>query len=190
MQYSKQSVFANFGSRCPLAATMPSVVKFRIRICVSLPGKRHVTAFGALRVCGTCHFGSGAEQSRGAQSGAAASSIAQGYAPASALVLAFSSTQLHGQKGIIAQIENICEQKHLAMAAAYCCVCRRCTWLCSADAEINEACLEFLHISRTTEQMQAGMALMHGARSQRNFSTSCSGPAQQAGESTESTSTK
>ena len=169
---------------------MPSVAKFRIRMCVSLPGKRHVTAFCAMRVCGTCHFGSVAEQSRAAQSGAAHTSIAQGCAPAAALVLAFSSTQLHGQKGIIAQIESICELKHLPMAAAYCCVCRRCTWLCSAGAEINQACLEFLHISRTTEQMQAGMLIMHRAPVLRNFSTSYSGSAQQALESIESTSTR
>ena len=81
--------------------------------------------------------------------------------PGAALVLAFSSTQLHGPRGIIAQIENLSEQKPLSMTAAYCCVCRRCTWLCRPDAEINEACLEFLHMCRTAEQVGAALALMH-----------------------------
>lgn len=146
--------------------------------------------FGAMRVCGTCYFGCFAEKRREAPGSAATGTVPEGCAPAAALVLAFSTTHLHGQKGIIAQIEGMCEQKHLPMAAAYCCVCRRCTWLCSADAEINEACLEFLHVSLTTEQMLAGMAIMHTARLQHPFSTNCSGSAQRAGESTESRSTK
>jgi hypothetical protein len=103
-----------------------------------------------MRVCGTCHFGRNMATDRGLLP-----------TPGAALVLAFSSTHLHRPAGIIAQIENLSEQKPLSMAAAYCCVCRRCTWLCRPDTEINEACLEFLHMWRTAEQVGAALSLMH-----------------------------
>lgn len=109
----------------------------------------HICA--AMRVCGTCRFGRNT----------ATTATDPVLTPGAALVLAFSSTQLHGLRGIIAQIENLSEERPLSMAAAYCCVCRRCTWLCRPDAEINEACLEFLHMWRTAEQVDTALALMH-----------------------------
>ena len=111
---------------------------------------RRKATFCAMRVCGCCHFGRNMATDRKLPP-----------APAAALVLAFSSTQLQGSHGIIGQIENLSEQKPVSMASAYCCVCRRCTWLCRTDADINEACLEFLHMWRTGEQISAALALMH-----------------------------
>jgi Fe-S oxidoreductase len=107
-----------------------------------------------MRVCGSCHFGDHAGKDS---------------APAAALVLAFSSTQLHGPRGIVKQIENMCEKQNLPSAAAYCSVCRRCTWLCRADADINEACVEFLHTWRTTEQIAKCVALMHKLPQQQHL---------------------
>jgi UTP:GlnB (protein PII) uridylyltransferase len=80
---------------------------------------------------------------------------------AAALVLAFSSTLLHGKNGILEQIASMSATKHMPMASAYCSVCRTCTWLCRDDADINEACVEFMHIWHSTKQMQASLALMH-----------------------------
>jgi hypothetical protein len=101
-----------------------------------------------MRVCAVCHFGLQAGGMHVAQ-------------PSAALVLAFSSTDVHGKDGILAQIATMSAIKHMPMASAYCNVCRSCTWLCRDDADINEACLEFMHIWRSTEQIRASLAVMH-----------------------------
>ncbi len=98
-----------------------------------------------MRVCGRCLF-------------TAADTNFQPYA---ALVIAFSSTRMQGAGGILEQIENMSAIKHLPMASAYCCVCRRCTWLCNADADLNNACLEFLQNSNTTESIESALKIMH-----------------------------
>jgi len=98
-----------------------------------------------MRVCGTCHFGQGS---------------ASWPSPAAALVLTYSSTQLHGSSGIVCQIQNIAEQKPVNKASAYCSVCRSCTWLCRPEADINEACVDFLHMSRTSQQISQALTLM------------------------------
>jgi hypothetical protein len=131
----------NNSKRCICLVYLSTVEVYPAKSC---------NTFCAMRVCGICHFGSHM-----------ATEPLLLPAPAAALVLAFSSTQLHGSHGIVRKIENLSEEKPLSMAAAYCCVCRRCTWLCRTDADINEACLEFLHMWRTGEQINASLALMH-----------------------------
>jgi hypothetical protein len=101
-----------------------------------------------MRVCAVCHFGF-------------TGGCVDAGPPAAALVLAFSKTHVHGKDGILAQIACMSATKHMPMASAYCSVCRTCTWLCRDDAHINEACLEFMHIWRSTEQITASLALMH-----------------------------
>jgi len=100
-----------------------------------------------MRVCAACRFGSAASNSSWPM-------------PATALVLAYSSTHLQGKNGIVSKIQNISEQKPVNMASAYCSKCRSCTWLCRPDADINEACVEFLHMSRTSEQISKALTVM------------------------------
>jgi hypothetical protein len=122
-------------------------------LCVStveLYPAKNCNTFCAMRVYSICHFGSNMT-----------TDPVLLPAPAAALVLAFSSTQLHGSHGIIGQIENLSEQKPLSMAAAYCCVCHHCTWFCHTDTDINEMCLEFLHMCHTGEQISAALTMMH-----------------------------
>ena len=100
-----------------------------------------------MRVCAACQFGT-------------AASTGNWPMPATALVLAYSSTQLHGKSGIVSKIQNISEQKPVNKASAYCSKCRCCTWLCRPDDDINEACVEFLHMSRTSEQINKALTVM------------------------------
>lgn len=102
----------------------------------------------SMLVCGRCHFG-------------AAGTMHSDSRPAASLVLAFSSAQLLGPGGVLEQIENMSEQRHLPKAASYCSVCRKCTWLCSPDADLNEACVHFMHASRTTSSIQDAVRRMH-----------------------------
>jgi hypothetical protein len=149
-------------------------------LCVStveLYPAKSCNTFCAMRVCGICHFGSNM-----------ATDPVLLPAPAVALVIAFSITQLHGSHGIIGQIENLSEQKPLSMAAAYCCVCHHCTWLCRTDTDINEVSLEFLHMCCTGEQIGAALALMHRWRNRYSSfgSTRCWDPAMIARQSIKS----
>ena len=104
--------------------------------------------WASMRVCADCHFRQHARESP---------------APAAALVLAFSSSHMHGPGGVLMQIQQLSKQQHMPMAAAYCCLCRQCTWLCSTDVDLNTACLDFLHLSRSTEKIQQAAALMHAS---------------------------
>ncbi len=100
-----------------------------------------------MRVCASCLFSKQEQQ--------------QEETPAAALVLAFSSSRLRGAGGIVQQIETMSELKHLPMAAAYCTTCRKCTWLCKQNVTLNDACLQFLHAARTSEQIQNALLRMH-----------------------------
>ena len=100
-----------------------------------------------MRVCASCLFSKQEQQ--------------QEETPAAALVLAFSSSRLRGAGGIVQQIETMSELKHLPMAAAYCTTCRKCTWLCQQNVTLNDACLQFLHAARTSEQIQNALLRMH-----------------------------
>lgn len=101
-----------------------------------------------MRVCADCHFRQQAHTCA---------------KPAAALVLAFSSTRLHGEGGVVEQIREQARNKHMPMAAAYCVVCRQCTWLCSADMELNSACLDFMQLARSTAKIQSAAAVMHAS---------------------------
>ncbi len=110
-----------------------------------------------MRVCAVCHF-----KVTGSSSLPLSEAVeTQVKKPASALVLSFSKTELDGKNGIIAEIASMSATQHMPMAAAYCSVCRNCTWLCRDDADINEACLEFMHSWHSTKHMLASLALMH-----------------------------
>ena len=126
-----------------------------------------------MRVCGTCRFGCFGQSAGSAAHGVGVAGAAVEQLPFAALVLFFCRTQFDGRQGIIAAIESMCEQKHMPMAAAYCSVCRRCTWLCREDADINVACAEFLHQWRASEQILAGMSLLQGRARSPHVSTSC-----------------
>ena len=47
--------------------------------------------------------------------------------PFASLVLVFCRTQFDGQQGIIAEIESMCEQKHMPMSTTYCSVKKFCS---------------------------------------------------------------
>jgi hypothetical protein len=111
-----------------------------------------------MRVCGSCRFGCFSTSCGLKQ----ANEMLKDVKPAAALVLVFSEPNFGGPHGIVAQIQDLAASKPRAMAAAYCEVCRCCTWLCSAESDINVACLEFLHLSRTADQIEEAIALMHG----------------------------
>jgi hypothetical protein len=111
-----------------------------------------------MRVCGSCRFGRFSTSYGFKQ----ANEMLKDVKPAAALVLVFSESKFGGSHGIVAQIQDVAASKPRAMAAAYCEVCRCCTWLCSAESDINVACLEFLHLSRTADQIEEPIALMHG----------------------------
>jgi hypothetical protein len=115
------------------------------------------TIRNTMRVCAVCHF-----KVTGSSSLPLSEAVeTQVKKPASALVLSFSKTELDGKNGIIAEIASMSATQHMPMAAAYCSVCRNCTWLCRDDADINEACLEFMHSWHSTKHMLASLALMH-----------------------------
>ena len=111
-----------------------------------------------MRVCGSCRFGRFSTSYAFKQ----ANEMLKDVKPAAALVLVFSEQNFGGSHGIVAQIQDLAASKPRGMAAAYCEVCRCCTWLCNTESDINVACLEFLHLSRTADQIEEAIALMHG----------------------------
>ena len=80
-----------------------------------------------MRVCDTCRFGClGQSSGRAAHDGGVAAAALE-QVPFASLVLVFCRTQFDGQQGIIAEIESMCEQKHMPMATTYCSVKKFCS---------------------------------------------------------------
>lgn len=135
-------------------------------------------------VCGSCRFGA---------CGSSVLSSGADIQPCAALVLAFSCTNLHGPQGIVSKIDQMCLHKNVAMASAYCHICRRCTWLCDVESDLNMACLQFIQNWTTTTQICDAMHLMQDTwrmKKAMKFSTSYSDSTSPRGESTKSTSMK
>lgn len=135
------------------------------------------------RQCGVCRYG----DSRLAEDSLCV--------PSAACVLAFSSTTFRGRDGILAKMETMSADAHVPLAAAHCMVCRRCTWMSSADNDISVDCVDFMrhwsdaqHIQTALPVMQRALKTERGRFKRTKVSTQCSGSQSRESGSTEKTS--
>ncbi len=105
-----------------------------------------------MRKCGTCVL-------RITPAGAASAASA---APSVACVVAFSSTTMHCDGGILSRVDELAASELLPGDSSYCKACCKRTWLSdeAAAADPNDAVLYFWHQWRANKRIASSMERM------------------------------